>query len=60
MFVVTMCSYQEIWTPVIGEYLNYKKDNIATENRHAVAVDKPGDIVVGHVSRTISCLLSIY
>jgi len=52
--------YQEIWTPVIGEHLNCKRERDNTEDRYAVAVCKAEDVVVGHVPRTISCLCSAF
>ena len=52
--------YQEIWTPVIGECLHCKRERDNAEDRHAVAVCKSVDVVVGHVPRSISCLCSAF
>ena len=50
--------YQEIWTPVIDECLHCKRERDNVEDRHAVAVCKSLDIMVGHVP--CMPLLSIY
>ena len=52
--------YQEIWTPVIGECLHCKRERDNAEDRHAVAVSKLVDMVVGHVPRNISCLCLVF
>ena len=54
--------YQEIWTPVSGNYLNCKRERDNTEDRHAVAVCKPEDVVVAwpQASHNFMPVLSIY
>ena len=40
--------YQDIWTPVIGKVLAYRREMTNIEDRYAIAVNKTEE-VVGHV-----------
>ena len=48
--------YQHIWTPVMGERLEYVRE---PRDVYAVAMTKD-DVVVGHVPRNISTPCSIF
>ena len=51
--------YQTVWEVRIGEVLPCTREPGNRHDPHTVAVKK-GDIVVGHLSRKIPCLYSIF
>jgi len=51
--------YQEVWTPVIGEYLDCAREEENAQDRCAVAVLKLNTIV-GHLPRAISTVCSLF
>ena len=51
--------YQEIWTPVIGEFLECSHEPRNVEDKNAIAVIKDGT-VVGHLSRCFSLWMKMF
>ena len=51
--------YQEVWTPITGEYLVCARELKNSQDRYAVAVLKH-DEIVGHLPRTISTISSLF
>ena len=43
--------YQEVWTPITGEYLVCAREEENSQDRYAVAVLKHDEIIVGKLSR---------
>ena len=51
--------YKEVWTPIIGEVLQYEKEKGNSHDLYAVAVKKL-DSIVRQVPRTISTLCHLF
>ena len=51
--------YQEVWTPITGEYLVCAREEDNLQDRYAVAVLKH-DEIIGHLPRTISTISSLF
>ena len=47
-----------MWNPSVGQVLRLKKEPDNSHDRHAVAVVKSGDTVVGHVPYNLAPLFS--
>ena len=52
-------TYQDVWTPVVGEHLQCIREGDNAEDRYAIAVTKDG-VTVGHLPRRISTLSSLF
>ena len=52
--------YKHIWTPVNGEMLPVKKEENNSFDKHAVAVLKDDSVIVGHVPKEYSRIVSYF
>ena len=51
--------YQEVWTPITGEYIVFAREEDNLQDHYAVPVLKHGEII-GHLPRTISTMSSLF
>lgn len=53
-------AYKHIWTPVNGEMLSVKKEANNSFDKHGVAVLKDDSVIVGHVPKEYSRIVSYF
>ena len=57
-FVRGYHAYQDVWNPSVGQVLRLRKESDNSHDRHAVAIVKSGDTVVGHIPYNLAPLFS--
>ena len=57
-FVRGYHAYQDMWNPSVGQVLRLRKEPDNSHDRHAVAVVKSGNTVLGHIPYNLAPLFS--